>query len=366
MLVGRVEEQMQLGAATRSALQRVCTEADVRRLMSTERGYDDPAWSALGAMGATTLLIPESVGGGGASLIELGVVVEELGRRLYPGPYLPTAVLAVTALLHAIDSKPLLKQIADGATATLAVTESSALWAPEDMRCRAQFRDGQWYLEGVKNWVPDGASVELILVVADTGDGHRFFAVDPQAAGLTRTALPTMDQTRKQALLQFAATPAQQLSLREPTWEVLRRVERAGMAALAADQVGGAQEVLALVLAHVTSRHQFGRPIGTFQAVQHKCADMALDIEAARSAAYYAAMALATGADDAAEAAEVAKSYCSEMYRRVTAAAMQVFGGISMTWEHPIHLYFKRARSSEVLFGSPAQHRERLATMIGL
>jgi alkylation response protein AidB-like acyl-CoA dehydrogenase len=369
MLVGWTEEQVQLGQATKALLGRIASEREVRRLMATPNGFEPDTWSALTGLGLVSILIPEQSDGMGGSLTDLGVVLEEMGRRLVPGPYLSTAVLAVQALLAADPAQagPHFKQIASGAAiATVAVTEGPGRWAEADVTTSASREHEEWRLTGVKTFVPDGASADLILVVARDEDGLGLYAVSGDAPGVTRSSRPTMDQTRKQATIELNGAPAQRLRTTGPVWDVVAEIIRVGMVAVAAEQVGGALEVLDLVLEHATSRRQFGQPIGSFQAIQHKCADMVADIEAARSAAYYAEQAIATHAPDAAAAAEVAKSYCSDMYRRVTDAAVQIFGGIGMTWEHPIHLYLKRARSSEILFGTPAQHRELLATMIGL
>jgi alkylation response protein AidB-like acyl-CoA dehydrogenase len=369
MLVGWTEEQVQLGQATKALLGRISTEREVRRLMATPDGFEPGTWSALVGLGLVSILIPEQPGGMGGSLTDLGVVLEEMGRRLMPGPYLSTAVLAVQALLTVdpAQAEPYLKQIASGAAiATVAVTEGPGRWAEADVAAIAsRDRDG-WRLSGAKTFVPDGASAGIILVVARDEDGLGLFAVSGDAPGVTRASQPTMDQTRKQATVELDSACAQRLRTAGPVWDAVAEVSRVGMVAVAAEQVGGALEVLDLVLEHVTDRRQFGKPIGSFQAIQHKCADLVADIEAARSAVYYAERAIAEQAPDAPAAAELAKSYCSDMYRRVTDAAVQMFGGIGMTWEHPIHLYLKRARSSEILFGTPAQHRERLATLIGL
>jgi alkylation response protein AidB-like acyl-CoA dehydrogenase len=369
MLVGWTEEQVQLSQATRALLGRISTEREVRRLMATPAGFEPAAWSELTSLGLVSILIPEPSDGMGGSLTDLGVVLEEMGRRLVPGPFLSTAVLAVQALLavDAAQAEPYFKQIAGGAAiATVAVTEGPGRWAEADVATSASREHDGWRLTGVKTFVPDGASADLILVVARDEDGLGLYAVSGDAPGVSRSSQPTMDQTRKQATIELGGAPAQRLHTAEPVWDVVAGIIRVGMVAVAAEQVGGALEVLDLVLEHVNNRRQFGKPIGTFQAIQHKCADMVADIEAARSAAYYAEQAIATGAPDGAAAAELAKSYCSDMYRRVTDAAVQIFGGIGMTWEHPIHLYLKRARSSEILFGTPAQHREVLATLIGL
>jgi alkylation response protein AidB-like acyl-CoA dehydrogenase len=370
MLVGFTEEQVYLGQSCRSLLERVAGERDVRRLMATDHGMDGAVWARLYELGLVGLTVPERFGGLGGGLVDLGVVLEEMGRRLLPGPFFATEALAVQALRNAGDdaaARDHLAAIAAGTTtATLAVTEGTGRWDEPEVRLRADRVDGSWRLHGGKSYVPDGARADLLLVAARTGSGVGLFSVPGDARGLTRRPLPTMDQTRKQADLEFAGVPARLIGDEGGAWPGLARTIRICSVALAAEQVGGAQAVLDLVIEHARTREQFGRPIGAFQAVQHRCADMALDLEGARSAAYYGLRAMDEDGSEADTAASLAKAYCSAMYRRVTDMAVQIFGGIGLTWEHSIHLYFKRARSSEVLLGSPAFHRELVAQAIGL
>ncbi len=222
--------------------------------------------------------------------------------------------------------------------------------------------------------MPDGATADVILVAARTAAGISLFAVPGPAAGLTRVPLPAMDQTRKQARLDFTAAGGRLIGADGAGWGVIERGLRRAAAGLAAEQAGGAQRVLELMVEHARTRHQFGRPIGSFQAVQHTCAAVLVDVEAARSAAYYALRTAAaqsgepsqSGEDELAAVASLAKAVCSETYRHAADAAIQVFGGIALTWEHPIQLYFKRARSSEILLGAPAYHRDLLARHLAL
>jgi alkylation response protein AidB-like acyl-CoA dehydrogenase len=215
-------------------------------------------------------------------------------------------------------------------------------------------------------FVLDGHTADLIVVAARTDAGVSLFHVDSGAAGLTREALSTMDQTRKQAKLTFDGTPAMLIGTDGQGWSVLEKVLDLVVVALAAEQVGGAQFVLEMAVQYAKDRVQFGRPIGSFQAIKHKCADMLLEVESAKSAAYYAAWCAAEMNDELPSVASLAKAYCSEAYFHAAAENIQIHGGIGFTWEHPAHLYFKRAKSSELLFGDPTYHRELLAQRIGL
>jgi alkylation response protein AidB-like acyl-CoA dehydrogenase len=369
MLVGSTEEQLELGRSVRSLLAREGGLSEVRRLMATDDGVDAEGWARLHELGLLGMAIPERHGGLGGGLADQGVVLEEMGRLVCPGPYFATAVLATQALLASGDDAAgeYLARIADGgAVATLALTERSGRWEESAIDVRAERTGAQWRIHGEKTYVPDGARADLILVAARTAAGVSLFAVEAGAEGLDRRSLPAMDQTRKQARLGFDGTPARLLGAEGRAWRGLARTLDVAAVALAAEQVGGAQAVLDMVLEHVRTRRQFGRPISAFQVVQHKCADMALDIEAARSAAYYGLRLADENGADLPVTASLAKAFCSSMYRRVTDEAVQLFGGIGLTWEHGIHLYLKRARSAEVLLGSPAYHRELVARAIGL
>jgi alkylation response protein AidB-like acyl-CoA dehydrogenase len=214
--------------------------------------------------------------------------------------------------------------------------------------------------------VLDGHTASLILVAARAGDGIGLFAVEGSASGLTRTPLSTMDQTRKQARLELSGVPARLIGSEGDGWRILGKTLDLAAIALAAEQVGGAQLCLEMAVQYAKDRVQFGRPIGSFQAIKHKCADMLLEVESAKSAAYYAGWAAAEDNDEVPVVASLAKAYCSDAYFHAAAENIQIHGGIGFTWEHDAHLYFKRAKSSELLFGDPAYHRELLAQRIGL
>ena len=365
------EEQEELRKIVKQFLEAKSPEAEVRRLMETEEGYDDAVWEQMATqMGLQGLIIPEEYGGSGYSYVELIVVLEEMGRRLLCAPYFSTVVLAANTLLHADDEtakKELLPGIASGETkATLAFTEENGRWDESGVELTAAKAGDGWTLSGSKMFVLDGHTADLILVAARTDAGVSLFHVPADAAGLTRTALSTMDQTRKQAKLDFADTPATLIGTDGAGWAVLERVLDLTAVALAAEQVGGAQECLEMAVEYAKVRVQFGRPIGSFQAIKHKCADMLLEVESAKSAAYYAGWCAAELNDELPTVASLAKAYCSEAYFHTSAENIQIHGGIGFTWEHPAHLYFKRAKSSELLFGDPSYHRELLAQRLGI
>jgi alkylation response protein AidB-like acyl-CoA dehydrogenase len=361
------EEQEELRKTVRSFLEQKSSEAEVRRLMETEEGYDTAVWKQMGEqLGLQGLAIPEEYGGSGYSWIELAIVLEEQGRRLLPAPYFSTVVLAANALLLSGDDaakKAHLPGIASGETiATLAFTESNGRWDEEGITLTA---DGG-KLNGEKMFVLDGHIANLIIVAARSGAGVSLYAVQGDAAGLTRTALSTMDQTRKQAKLEFKDVQGELIGTEGQGWSVLEKVLDLAAVGLANEQVGGAQLVLEMAVQYAKDRIQFGRPIGSFQAIKHKCADMLLEVESAKSAAYYAAWCAAEMNDELPSVASLAKAYCSEAYFHAAAENIQIHGGIGFTWEHPAHLYFKRAKSSELLFGDPTYHRELLAQRIGI
>jgi alkylation response protein AidB-like acyl-CoA dehydrogenase len=365
------EEQEELRRTVRSFLEQKSSESEVRRLMETEEGYDEAVWKQMGEqMGLQGLAIPEEYGGSGYSYIELIVVLEEMGRRLLAAPYFSTVVLAANTLLQCGDDaakKEYLPGIASGETiATLALTEANGRWDEEGITLQASGSGDSWTLDGEKMFVIDGHTANLILVAAKTGAGTSLFAVQGDADGLTRTPLATMDQTRKQAKLTFAGTPARLIGTDGQGWQTLSTVLDLAAVGLAAEQVGGAQLVLEMAVQYAKDRIQFGRPIGSFQAIKHKCADMLLEVESAKSAAYYAGWCAAEMNDELPSVASLAKAYCSEAYFHAAAENIQIHGGIGFTWEHPAHLYFKRAKSSELLFGDPTYHRELLAQRIGI
>ena len=365
------EEQEELRRITRQFLETKSPETEVRRLMETTEGYDTAVWSQMAnELGLQSLTIPEEYGGQGFTYVELTVVLEEMGRALLAAPFYSTVVLATNAILHSGDEaakKELLPGIASGETiATLAFTEPNGKWDTTGIEATATQDGDAWKISGEKMFVLDGHTANLILVAARTDAGVSLFSVAGDASGLTRTPLATMDQTRKQAKLEFSKVPATLIGAQGAGTEVLGRVLDLAVVALAAEQVGGAQKVLDMSVEYAKDRVQFGRPIGSFQAIKHKCADMLLEVESAKSAAYYAAWCASELNDELPSVASLAKAYCSEAYFHAAAENIQIHGGIGFTWEHPAHLYFKRAKSSELLFGDPTYHRELLAQRIGI
>ncbi len=365
------DEQEELRAAVRRFLSEKSPETEVRRLMDTTEGYDPAVWSQMAdQLGLQSLTIPEEFGGSGFTYVELLVVLEEMGAALLCAPFFSSVALAANALLTSGDDeakKSYLPGIASGETiATLAITEDNGKWDFSGIECKAEKKGDGWVLDGHKMFVLDGHVANLIVVAARSAAGVSLFAVQGDAAGLTRTALPTMDQTRKQARLEFAGTPAVLIGTDGGAEAGLAKTLDLAAVALAAEQVGGAQRVLDASVEYAKTRIQFGRPIGSFQAIKHKCADMLLEVESAKSAAYYAAWAAAEDSDELPVVASLAKSYCSEAYFHSAAENIQIHGGIGFTWEHPAHLYFKRAKSSELFLGDPSYHRELLAQRIGI
>ena len=365
------EEQEELRRIVRQFLETKSSEAAVREQMDTEQGYDTAVWSQMAdQMGLQGLIIPEEFGGSGYSYVELIVVLEEMGRSLLCAPYFSTVVLAANTLIHSGDDaakSDLLPGIASGETvATLAFTEANGRWDEAGVTMSATPGGDGWVLDGTKMFVLDGHTADLVLVAARTPAGVSLFSVAGDATGLTRTPLATMDQTRKQARLEFSGTPATLVGTDGGGWAVVERVLDLAAVALAAEQVGGAQMCLDMSVEYAKVRVQFGRPIGSFQAIKHKCADMLLEVESAKSAAYYAGWCASELNDELPSVASLAKAYCSDAYFHAAAENIQIHGGIGFTWEHPAHLYFKRAKSSELLFGDPTYHRELLAQRIGL
>jgi alkylation response protein AidB-like acyl-CoA dehydrogenase len=371
------EEQEELRRSVRRFLEDKSPVTEVRRLMETTEGYDPKVWAQMAnELGLQSLHIPEAYGGQGFSFVELVVVLEEMGRALLAAPFFSTVCLAANAILNAgteAQKAELLPGIASGETiATLAFTEPSGKWDANGITMEATpDGSGGYTLDGTKMFVLDGHTANLIVVAARSAgsggtEGISFFTVPGDAPGLTRTALPTMDQTRKQAKLEFSGVSATLLGQEGAGWAALSKTLDQVAVCLAAEQVGGAQRCLDMSVEYAKVRIQFGRPIGSFQAIKHKCADMLLEVESSKSAAYYAGWAAAEDNDELPVVASLAKSYCSEAYFHAAAENIQIHGGIGFTWEHDAHLYFKRAKSSEILFGDPTYHRELLAQRIGI
>ena len=370
------QEREALRDTVRTLLDRTSSEADVRRLMETETGYDGAVWTqAAEGLGLTGLAIPEEFGGSGFGPMELAVVFEEMGRALYGGPFLSTVGLAASALLASGDDaakKEWLPGIAAGTTtATLALTEESSAWTADAITTTATTDGDAARLSGVKWYVLDGHTADLILVVARTSGGIGLFAVAADAAGLTREPMATMDATRKMARLTFDNVAAQPVGAQTEGWQIVEPALRLGAVMLAAENVGGAQRCLDMAADYARERIQFGRPIGSFQAVKHRLANLLIEVEQAKSASYFAAREAATAEEsgqsaDLALAASLAKAYTGDAFFHTAADNIQIHGGIGFTWEHPAHLYFKRAKTNQLLLGSSSYHRALVADLVGI
>jgi len=360
------EEQDEFRKSVRRFLEQKSSSADVRRLMETDEGYDPGVWQQMAEqLGLQGLALPEEYGGSGFGFIEQIAVLEEMGRALLCAPYFSSVVLAGTALVQSGDDaakRDLLTGIADGSTiATLAWVENPTEWGMGSLSTTAR-RSGDGYaIDGTKTLALDGHTASLILVVAQADGGPSLFAVDASASGLTRRKLETLDMTRKVAALEFAGTHARLIADEGAAASILERTLRLAAVALAAEQVGAAQKCLEMSVEYAKLRMQFGRPIGSFQAIKHKCADMLLEVESARSAAYYAAWAAADGSDALPLLASLAKACCSDAFANAATENIQIHGGIGFTWEHDAHLYYRRAKSTEQFLGSPSEHRDLLA-----
>ncbi len=347
--------------------------------MESDLGYDADVWRRVAEeMGWTAITVPEEHGGLGLGYVELIALLEEMGAHLLCSPFFATICLATNALLAAASEEQkqdLLPELAAGSrTATLAWTEPGRAFAIGDTATVVRDDGGDLVLDGVKRHVLDGHTADLLIVAArrpgsSGSDGIRLVAIPGDAPGVSRAPLPTLDQTRRQAEIRFegARVPASALlgGDAEAAPGLARALDLAAIA-LAAEQVGGAARCLEMSVQYAKERVQFGRAIGSFQAIKHKCADMLLRVESARSAAYYAGWAASVDDPELASLASLAKSYCSDAYFHCAADSIQIHGGVGFTWEYDVHLHFKRAKSSEVLLGSPVEHRERIAEHIGL
>jgi len=370
------EEQEMLRSSTRDFLVKECSSKVVRKLMDAPGAYDEGLWRKIAGLGWTALGIPEQYGGVG-TFLDLIVVLEEAGRTLMPGPFFATMGLAVPALIEAgteDQKKEVLGAIAQGsARATLALTEPSGRWDAAAVTLSAKPSGGSWKLDGVKLFVPDAEAADYMVVAARTRgegeDGISLFLVKGRPAGMKVTPLKTLDMTRRWSEVRFDGVKLEGDSLMGPAdkaWPHLKRALEWGTAALCAEMVGGTQKVLETSTEYAKTRHQFGKPIGIYQAVSHKLADMLVLSESGRSATYYAAWTVDADAADRSLAASMAKAYVSDAYRKVAGDGIQVHGGIGFTWEHDMHLYFKRAKSSEVTLGDATYHRELVAQALDL
>ena len=378
------EDQAQFRDSVSRFLKDKSSTGEVRSLMATDSGFDPKVWQQLSQqLGMTGVHMPEELGGAGFGPVEMAIVCEEMGKSLYCGPYFASAVCAANALRLAGDElqqETLLPEIISGEKlACLAVSEGRGVWTDEVFSTTATFSstakktDDGHLLNGRKRFVVDACNADTLIVVANDDQGIGFFVVDATAQGVSITALDSMDPTRKLADVEFTDSPAQRLNNSKP--EQLRLLVDIASTALANEMVGGAQTLLDSALSYTQLRFQFGRSIASFQAIKHRLADLLLELELAKSAAYQAAQTLAGSAlwaangqiahmDKVTEHASLAKAAASDVYLHTALECIQMHGGIGFTWENDTHLWFKRAKSSEVFLGTPAEHRERMLTAL--
>jgi alkylation response protein AidB-like acyl-CoA dehydrogenase len=372
------QEQELLRNTARKFLENECTSEFVRARMAEPAGVTDAFWAKLAEQGWTGLVYPEEFGGTGLGFVDLTVLMEEMGRAVMPGPFFSTLLGGLTILEagSAAQKKEWLTKIAGGeAKAALAFTEPNARWDAAAVAVTAREAGGKYTLSGTKLFVLDAHVADVIVVVGRTRESKRpeeglsLFLVPKGARGLSVKLLPTMDQTRKLCEVKFddvVVGADALLGPRDGAWVPLARVLDRATVALCAEMCGGAQRVLDMTTEYAKIRVAFGKPIGSYQGVKHRAADMLVESENAKSLTYYAAWAVDENVPEAPLAASMAKAYASDAFRRIAGAGIQLHGGIGFTWEHDLHLYFKRAKSSEFTFGDATYHRERVAQLINL
>ncbi len=361
-----MSEADELRQAVREFLAVTSPSDRVRDLMSTAEGYDESVWHQMAReLGLHGIAVPEEFGGAGASMSELAVVFEEMGAALLCAPFFSTVALATHAILCSGDAAAMgdyLPGFVDGSTtATVILNGSLDAWDPQAVTLMARADGTGHRIRGDADLVLDGHTADVVLAAANTGEGTSLFAVSANADGLIREPLATLDRTRKVAHLQFHDAPARLIGTDGAAAVGLARTCDLAIAALAAEQVGAAQRCLDMAVGYAKERIQFGRPIGSFQAIKHRCADMLVLVEGARSAAVHAAES--ADSSDLPIAASVAKMTCSEAFLQVALDNMRIHGGIGFTWEHDAHLYVRRAKATELIFGSPDHHAQRLAAL---
>ncbi len=364
------DEQEEFRTALRRFLSDQSPSAEVRRLMETDTGYDTEVWRQLSRdLGLTAVHIPESYGGQGYGVSELAIATEEMGRALLCAPYFASTVMGATAIMKAgseDQKQTLLPGIAAGEViATVAFTEEHGRWDAEAVDMTATQENGKYVLNGTKSFVLDGHSADLVIVVArrpnsQGTDGLSLFTVPGDANGLERVLLNSTDPTRKLAKLTFSNVEATLLGEEGNAAAALQETLDIAAICLANEMVGGAERLREDAVDYAKMRVQFGRPIASFQSLKHKAADMLMEVELAKSGAYYAAAAADEGDDDVSALASLAKANAADTYMQTAIHAVQIHGGIGFTWENDTHLWFKRAKSSEVFLGGSDYHRERL------
>jgi len=370
------DEQEEFRGTLRRFFEEKAPSVEVRRLMETSEGYDAAVWKQMAEeLGLQGIQLPEAYGGQGFGFLELGIVLEEMGRVLFPSPFYPTVCLAANAILNAgseAQKQALLPGIAAGETlATLALCEDSGRFDAAGITLEAVPDGGGYRLDGHKSFVIDGQVADCLVVAARLGgsagtDGVTLVTVRSDDPGVAATPLETMDEIRKQARVEFSGARAEILGDEGAGWPPLAKTLDQAVIMLAAEMLGASQKCLEMAVEYAKVRVQFARPIGSFQAIKHKAAEVLLEIELAKSAGYYSWWVADEREEELAEAASLAKSVCADTFLLAASEGIQIHGGIGFTWEHDAHLYLKRAKGSEILFGDATDHRARLATQLGL
>jgi alkylation response protein AidB-like acyl-CoA dehydrogenase len=370
------DEQEEFRNTLRRFFEEKAPSTEVRRLMETSEGYDLAVWKQMSEeLGLQGIQLPEEYGGQGFGFLELGIVLEEMGRVLFPSPFYATVCLAANAILNAgseAQKQALLPGIAAGETlATLALCEDSGRFDAAGITLEAVPDGGGYRLDGHKSFVIDGQVADCLVVAARLAgsagtDGITLVTVRSDDSGVAATPLETMDEIRKQARIEFSGARAEILGDVGTGWPPLAKTLDQAVIMLAAEMLGASQMCLEMAVEYAKVRMQFARPIGSFQAIKHKAAEVLLEIELAKSAGYYSWWVADEREEELAEAASLAKSVCADTFLLAASEGIQIHGGVGFTWEHDAHLYLKRAKGSEILFGDATAHRARLATQLGL
>jgi alkylation response protein AidB-like acyl-CoA dehydrogenase len=363
-------DQQLLKNSARAFLDEHCKPAAVRLLWDDPRGESDTMWKEMAQLGWLGLSLPEPYGGSGLGMVESAILLEELGRAAYPGPYWPTALSAAAVEAAGTDAqkKRWLAAIATGdARATLAFLDADLDWDPAAMTTRAEKTPKGWALSGTKRFVPWAHVANVLLIPARAPEGPTVFLVDPAAPGLTMSPVQGMDLATRWVQIDLDKVPVATDGLLGGLGQaapLLTSLLRRGAVGAAAEMLGAARRCLDMAVGYAKVREQFGQPIGSFQAIRHKCSEMLLEVENSHSAVYYAAWALDAKAEDEALAASVAKAYVGDAARKVCGEAIQVHGGIGFTWEYDLHIYFKRAKALEPMYGDVDYHREQIVRYV--
>ncbi|MFC1971450.1 acyl-CoA dehydrogenase family protein [Chloroflexota bacterium] len=372
------EEQVMLKTSAREFLEKECPKKLVRDMMEDEKGYTPELWQKMAGLGWMGLVFPEEYGGFDSSFLDLSVLLEEMGRALVPGPFLPTVVLAGRAILFAGSEEQkndFLPEIASGnMMMTLAFMEPGGAMEASDVTVQAIPSGDNFIISGTKLFVPYAHVTDYLICITRTGDavnkeeGISLFLVDAKSDGIETEVLTTMTGEKLcEVILKNVVVPKNYLlGELDKGWQIVKRTLIEAEVAESAWMLGGARWALETSVNYAKERIQFGVPIGSFQAIQHKCANMFIEVEGATSITYYAAWAVSENDPGMHLAASMAKAWCSDIYKHVAAEGIQIHAGIGFTWDHDMHLYYKRAKTSEVAFGDAKYHRENVAKLLNL